>query len=76
MQLTTKNCLNRIKNKGVIAGYEKYAKSVIFVNMAKNNKSMNLKNYISMCTYVLCIHIKINVNWSIGPRDIIKRCKN
>ena len=27
MQLTTKNCLNRMKNKEVMDGYGKYAKS-------------------------------------------------
>ena len=55
MQLTTKNCVNQMKNKGVMAGYGKYAKSSFFGNMAKNNKSMNLSIYISMYTHYVFI---------------------
>ena len=59
MQLTTKNCLNRMKNKGVMAGYVKYANSGYLA--------------ISIYTYALCIHTKIHANWSISQGDIIKK---
>jgi len=62
MQLTTKNGLNWMKNKGVIAVYVKYAKSVFFGSMVKNDNSMILKILISMYTYILCIHTKSHAN--------------
>ena len=31
--------------------------------MTKNNESMKLKIYISICTYILCIPTKNFLNW-------------
>ena len=44
-----------------------------FGNMTKNNKSMKLKIYISIYTYISCIFIKNHENWSISWGDIIKK---
>ena len=52
--------------------YGKYAKSSFFGNMAKNNKSMNLKLFRYMQTYILCIYIKFHVDWSVSKGGIVK----
>ena len=60
-----------MKNKKVMAGYGKYAKSGFFGNVAKNNKSMNLDIYISMYTYVF-IPKFMQIGQLVGD---MKRCK-